>query len=61
MPPQKAYIIDDDRGSVQYVQTVHPSHTPNPNPVIVVDSGSVRSQPMGTLRSHKSARRNFHL
>ena len=60
--PKKAYIIEDDRGSavpVQYVQTVHPNHTPQP--VVLVDQDSVRSHPVGTVRSHKSSKRNFQL
>jgi len=68
-----AYVIDDQgsgRGEVQYVQTM-PVQTmqtvqtvPVVNgsqPVILVESGSVRSQPVGTLRSHKSNKRNFQL
>lgn len=54
----KAYIVEDDRVSnVQYVQPVHAQ----PQPVILVDQRSERSQPMGTLRSHKSSKHNFRL
>ena len=66
-----AYVIDDQgsaRGDVQYVQTVTPVQTvqtvPVVNgsqPVILVDSGSVRSHPVNTMLSHKSSTRNFQL
>lgn len=54
----KAYVVEDDRVSgVQYIQPVHAQ----PQPVILVDQRSERSQPIGTLRSHKSSKHNFHL